>query len=425
VTIYINLPATGFVSIPDKFKKILDLKEVQRLRRIKQLSGVEYVFPGATHTRFEHSVGVFTNVQKMLSIFLENNNDLSENIIDSALLAGLLHDIGHGPFSHNFEDILQTNIKKSHEDFTKEIILKSEVGDFIEDLGIKKEDVANLAVGKLNKKELRFLDQMISGAIDCDQMDYLVRDAYHCGTNSYYETVERIFQIANIYENSKFEKILAYHIKGIATIETFLFSRLNAFRTIYFHKTSRAIQLMLKEAMMRYNDTYKSFNFNLFEEYLKWDDFKLYNALKNDESTSNIIDRIERRDLIKLAYEKPPELNKTEEELKHYNPNKLKEEIANKAKINVEKIFIDFPKTKSVPYQTSSKLMNDEIYVYSKTSNNEIELKNIENCSLFLPQIQGFFRLIRIYTEKEYINQVANAAKKILIGVTLDDFMSI
>ena len=425
MTIYINLPATGFVSIPDKFKKILDLKEVQRLRRIKQLSGVEYVFPGATHTRFEHSVGVFTNVQKMLSIFLENNNDLSENIIDSALLAGLLHDIGHGPFSHNFEDILQTNIKKSHEDFTKEIILKSEVGDFIEDLGIKKEDVANLAVGKLNKKELRFLDQMISGAIDCDQMDYLVRDAYHCGTNSYYETVERIFQIANIYENSKFEKILAYHIKGIATIETFLFSRLNAFRTIYFHKTSRAIQLMLKEAMMRYNDTYKSFNFNLFEEYLKWDDFKLYNALKNDESTSNIIDRIERRDLIKLAYEKPPELNKTEEELKHYNPNKLKEEIANKAKINVEKIFIDFPKTKSVPYQTSSKLMNDEIYVYSKTSNNEIELKNIENCSLFLPQIQGFFRLIRIYTEKEYINQVANAAKKILIGVTLDDFMSI
>ncbi|MHA1341688.1 MAG: HD domain-containing protein [Promethearchaeota archaeon] len=416
--INIKLPATGFIIFPNKFKKILDSKEFQRLRRIKQLSGAEYVFPGATHTRFEHSIGVFSNVQKMILSFKNKGIDISDNLRETALLAGLLHDIGHGPFSHNFEDILLSNVKKDHEDFTNEIIKKSVIGDYIEDLGLKKDNVADLAVGRLNLDKNQFLDHMIAGAIDCDQMDYLVRDPYHCGTNSNYEMMQRLINIANVTPEGN----LAFDIKGIPTIEAFLFTRLNSFRTIYFHKTSRAIQLMLGRAMLKYNEESNAFKFNVLDNYLQWDDYSLYNTLKNNESTKKYIDRIEKRDIIKLAYEKPSELNKTEEELKPYNPEKVREAIANKAKVDKENIFIDFPKMRNVPYQHSSSLITEDIYVYAKKRDRKIESEKIEKYSLFLEQMRGYFRLVRVYTEKKYIEQVANASKKILVGITLDEF---
>lgn len=420
--ININDPVSGFITIPKKIVPIMDSKEVQRLRRIKQLSGAEYVFPGANHTRFEHSIGVMSNIQKLLDILqMKNNGNLKiePEFYDSAIIAGLTHDLGHGPFSHNFEEILLNKTNKDHEDFTELIITKSEIGDKIESLGLSKQKVAKLARGNLNQNGKQYLDQMIAGAVDCDQMDYLVRDSYHCGTNTSSVLKQRLMTLADITPSND----LGFNVKGIATLESFLLERLNAFRTIYFHKTSRAIQLMIGRAINLFSEETDSFNFKTPEDYLKWDDIELYYQLVHNEKSSNIMKRIRCRDLIKCAYEKPSEIIKADEKPKTGNPEKITREIAEKAKISPEDVYIDFPMMTNVPYQHSASLKQNEIPIFSFDENGNKIRQKIEESSLFFEQIRGYYNLVRVYTEKKYKQTVNKAAIKVLVGITLDEFM--
>lgn len=135
----INDPIHGFVIFPNFIRKIVDSKEIQRLMRIRQLSGTNHVFPGANHTRFEHSLGVAALAQRLLNNLVTYHGvDLSSDDINNCVIAALCHDVGHGPFSHNFESILLKYNNRDHEDYTEWIITDSELGDIINNLGYDK-----------------------------------------------------------------------------------------------------------------------------------------------------------------------------------------------------------------------------------------------------------------------------------------------
>src|SRR5512136_2132038 len=139
-------PVHGYVYITEREKELIDSYPVQRLRRLRQLAGSEFVYPGANHTRFEHCLGVMFLAGKVV----ENTNLsrlVSDEDADIVRAAGLLHDVGHGPFSHVFEQLLIRDLEKTHEDITSWIIAESEVGDKISRFGFNTEEVAKLAVG--------------------------------------------------------------------------------------------------------------------------------------------------------------------------------------------------------------------------------------------------------------------------------------
>jgi len=408
---HINDPVSGFISVPRKFREVIDSEEIQRLRRIKQLSGAPYVYPGANHTRFEHSMGVMYEVRKQLDFLVNTKGiEIDQELYDSTLLAGLCHDIGHGAFSHNFEEVLLAQSGQAHEDFTRYLLLNSVIGDIISNLGLNKRVIADLALGNLNREEYFFLDQIITGPLDCDSRDYLVRDSYHCGTR-FANHSERLVILSDVTDESN----LAYNIKGISDIESFLLTRLNAFRTIYFHKTSRSVQIMIGEAIRKLGEDVNLVEYNSPEEYLKWDDLSLYYHLLHNEKSKSIIQRINRRDLLKSCYEKPSFILKNNPQASFVNKSdEIRQAIAEKAKISVDDVYIDLPFMPSVPYQHTSSLKPNEIPVISVDGKGNKTPVSLVDYSLFFPLIQGYFNIIRVYTLRKNQEQVGLAAKKIL-----------
>ncbi|RLI17237.1 hypothetical protein DRO54_11810, partial [Candidatus Bathyarchaeota archaeon] len=184
-------PIYGYIYITEPEKEIIDCFPVQRLRRLRQLAGAEFVYPAANHTRFEHSLGVL-----YLAGRLVENSNLSEYIdkdeAQMVKLAALLHDVGHGPFSHIFEHLLSKFMNKTHEDMTFWIIKESEIADKLEKYGYDPDEVARLAVGRLHKGGKAFLDQIIRSSVDVDKLDFIVRDTYHTGAEYGYVDIFRL-----------------------------------------------------------------------------------------------------------------------------------------------------------------------------------------------------------------------------------------
>jgi len=170
-------PIHDFIRVYNSELKIIDNPIFQRLRRIRQLSGAHLTYPGAQHTRFEHSLGVM-HIAGRASQTLQEKGVLKTDDIDSIRLAALLHDIGHGPFSHLFEEVLQQKKKISHENIGKQLILKTEIGDILSKSGNDKKFITKLAFGG---SKFPFMNELLSGSLSVDMMDYLPRDGYFTG----------------------------------------------------------------------------------------------------------------------------------------------------------------------------------------------------------------------------------------------------
>ena len=165
-------PIHGFINVYRHEIDVIDNPVFQRLRRIRQLAGAHLVYPGAQHSRFEHSLGTMHIASQAASI-LEEKGYLTPDNMKNLRLAALLHDIGHGPFSHLFEEVLQKKKKISHEKIGKNLILKSEIGDLISKNGFDKTFLSKLAFGN---SKYQFMNEIISGGLSADMMDYLLRD---------------------------------------------------------------------------------------------------------------------------------------------------------------------------------------------------------------------------------------------------------
>ena len=225
--------------------RLINSKEMQRLRRIKQLGGTYQVFQSAEHSRFVHSLGVYQVVRRMLETECLTNT-LSDYDKLCVMCAGLLHDIGHGPFSHSFEGVFEEN----HEDMTVRMILEeSEVHDILVSLYKQlPQDVASIIQ---HTHPNRILIQMVSSQLDADRMDYLLRDSYMSGTTYGHFDMSRILRTMRIRDGK-----IVYKESGVQAIENYILARYHMYWQVYYHPTARSYEHLLQSVFQRVKDLY-------------------------------------------------------------------------------------------------------------------------------------------------------------------------
>jgi HD superfamily phosphohydrolase len=404
-------PVHGYVYVTENEKDVMDTYPMQRLRRIRQLAGSEYVYPSANHTRFEHCIGVMYLAGKVV----ENpsiSRIVNDDEADITRIAALLHDMGHGPFSHVFEHLLVKNLNKTHEDMTEWLIEKSEVGDKLSAIGYSAKEVAQLAVGRMHKPGRAFLDQIISSAVDVDKQDFIVRDTYHTGAEYGFIDVFRLIHALDVLGEN-----LAVELGALSALEAMIIARIESFKSIYFHRVGRAAQIMLATAMEKANEELGLTAFKTPEEYLAMDDYTVWAAAKKCEKSRPIIEALERRRMLKCAYER------TFYDKDTFTSNifsqdayrqQVRAEIAWEAKIDLESVMIDVPTVLSVPYHHSAVMENMEIPVFSKASNGEKMMYRMSELSKIFETLKGFMNILRVYTNAENREQVGKATVKVL-----------
>ena len=399
-------PIHDFVRVYDNELKIIDTPIFQRLRRIRQLSGAHLIYPGAQHTRFEHSLGVM-HIASMAGQALAEKGVVSFDDIQNLRLAGLLHDIGHGPFSHLFEEIFEEKRKISHEDLGRDIILKTEIGDIISKNGFDKKLITKLAFGD---SKLQFMNEIISGALSADIMDYLLRDGYFTGAEHAKIDHHRLTHSLDVYKNK-----LALDKSSLVNFETMMISRFQMFKAVYFHKTVRAGEVMLLEAMDLAEDELGLSSMNL-DEYLQLSDdvilAKLLNLPEHNsklKASKKIATDYLNRNLFKSVFES----TLTGKAITKKRMQELRGEISKKSKIDINEIFVDSSNTPSIPLSPSKKESKSIILLENngnKTTAKEILISQIQLVSV----MSGFMKILRVYTPAKNRKKVEMAAKSIL-----------
>jgi HD superfamily phosphohydrolase len=404
-------PVHGYVYITEAEKNVIDTYPMQRLRRLRQLAGSEYVYPGANHTRFEHCLGVMY----LAGHVLENPNIsriVNDEEVDMCRISALLHDCGHGPFSHVFEHLLIKELKKTHEDITSWIIEKSEVSDKLSKMGFNAKEVAGLAVGKLHKKNRAFLDQIISSAVDVDKQDFIVRDTYHTGAEYGFIDVYRLIHALDVLGEN-----LAVELGALSALEAFFIARIESFKSIYFHRVGRAAQIMLASAMDKANKELGLTSFRTPEEYMALDDYTVWAALRKCKASNEIITNLENRRMLKCAYERTfYEKDAMISNLfgREVYRRQVQSEIAIEAGVELDSVIIDVPTVPSVPYHHAVLMESTEIPVFTRSSRGEKKLQRLSESSKIFETLKGFMNILRVYTSEVDRAKVEKATAKIL-----------
>lgn len=246
-------PVHGYIHI--QHRVILDLintREFQRLRRIKQLGTSSFTFHGAEHSRFNHSLGVYEIARRICDKFVRNypTKEPGDGLWDDnerfvTLCAALLHDLGHGPFSHTFEKIFQTD----HEALTIQIITSpdTEINQVLRGVGLDFPNQVAAVIAKTYPNPQ--VVQMISSQIDADRMDYLLRDAYYSGVTYGMFDLTRILRVIRPAKNG-----IMFDISGMHAVEDYIVSRYQMYMQVYFHPVSRGMEMVLYHLMKRAKD---------------------------------------------------------------------------------------------------------------------------------------------------------------------------
>ena len=238
----------------------LDSKEFQRLRRIRQLGGDFQVYPTAEHSRFSHSLGVYEIVRRMVTEVKTLCAELTEYEKVCVMLAGLLHDVGHGPFSHAFEHV--TN--HSHEEYTAKIILgDTELNPILRAVSKKMpEDIVSIIQ---HTHENDILNQIVSGQLDADRMDYLLRDSYFTATSYGQFDLERILRTMRVRKTSEGRKVIVVKHTGIHSVEDYIMARYQMYWQVYYHPVARSYEAVFIQLFNRLKDIFKD-NKDYFED---------------------------------------------------------------------------------------------------------------------------------------------------------------
>jgi hypothetical protein len=406
---FIKDPIYGYIRLTEVERNVIDTLAVQRLRRIRQLAGAEFVYPAANHTRFEHVLGTMY-LAGVVSDCLPVQLTADER--QKVRLAALLHDVGHAPFSHLFEPLLLKYMDRNHEDASRWVIADSTLADVITSQGFDAKELSGLAVGKPSKSDKSFLGQIISSSFDVDKMDFVVRDSYHTGAG--YGSVD-VFRL--IYTMDVLDGNLAVDLTALPTLESLILARLESFKAIYFHRACRAVQMMLLKALAAARDDLTILQAKTADEYLEWDDYTVWSKLCLNQRSREIVKEISARKLLKCAYERTfyakDELASsvfTKENVRL----KLEEEIASKAKVPASEVGIDAPTLPSVPYHYAMRMDPIDIPVFSRKRSGEKVPQKITELSKVLDDLRVFMNIVRVYTREQYREQVSDAAAHVL-----------
>ena len=309
----LNDPIYGFIRIPNSLIfDIIEHPSFQRLRRVSQMGFSNLVYPGANHTRFHHALGCLHLMQKAINVLRVKGINISKEEENALCIAILLHDIGHGPFSHALEHSIVTGI--THE----EISLK-----YMKQLNKEFEGKLDLAIEIFTGKYHRlFLQQLISSQLDIDRLDYLKRDSFYTGVAEGNISSDRLIAMMNVVDDE-----LVIEKKGIYSVEKFLIARRLMYWQVYLHKTSLGAEYMLVKVLKRakelaeknidlfcssslhhflYNKTNQdNFDTSTLDLFSKLDDYDLLSAIKewtnhSDKIISNLSIMIVNRNLLKV-----------------------------------------------------------------------------------------------------------------------------
>lgn len=231
-----NDPVYGFISVPyGPLLRLIDHPYFQRLRRIRQLGLAPYVYPGALHTRFHHAMGALHLMQQAVEVLRSKGVEINAEEAEAVCIAILLHDIGHGPFSHALEHTL---IDLHHEVLSQW---------FMEDLNRSMDGALGLAIEIFTDRyPKKFLHQLVSGQLDMDRMDYLNRDSFFTGVSEGVIGYDRIIKMLAVHQGA-----LVVEEKGIYSIEKFLMARRLMYWQVYLHKTGVSAEQMLIHLLQR------------------------------------------------------------------------------------------------------------------------------------------------------------------------------
>ena len=302
-TYRIRDPIHGLIEFSEREKRLIDTQVFQRLRRIRQLAMAFLVYPSALHTRFDHSIGVMHIAGRICTELKKvRRNKVTKADIEKVRFAALLHDVGHGPFSHTSENILavvnsSTNAKqarkKIHEKITVDIIqTDSEIGSILSC------DERRYVVRLIQDKEMRnWQRNIISSELDADKMDYLLRDSYFAGVEYGQYDLEQIIESCRIHAERNTTS-LAMSNEGIYALEQLLLARYHMTQQVYWHRVSlisdqmiiRGITLAIKERNTEMEELYQydeNDKGNFIQRYLNYHDEKVIDLLRNCEQKKN------------------------------------------------------------------------------------------------------------------------------------------
>ncbi|MFD1598296.1 HD domain-containing protein [Halobellus rarus] len=327
---------------------LLDTEPVQRLRHIKQLGTVQLVYPSANHTRFEHSLGVYHLADRAL-----DHLGIGGRQGERVRAAALLHDVGHGPYSHNVESVTHRHTGKYHDD-VHELLAAGAVGAVLRDHDLDPERIADLVAGEGQ------YGQLVSGELDVDRMDYLVRDAHHTGVP--YGTIdhERLIRELTFVDG---ELVLAEG--NVQTAESLLLARALMNPTVYQHHVARISKAMLRrgaERLLERTDTTP-------RELRRMDDHDLLVALRTTEATGELARRLRTRDLYKRAVWAELEAVPADVvDADYATLRDLEAAIADRADLPAEQVVVDVPKRPSMTESSSRVMVSGEMRQLGKQS---------------------------------------------------------
>jgi hypothetical protein len=276
-------PVHHFIELSTAEARLLDLPAMQRLRRLRQLGLAYLAFPSAEHSRFTHALGALAMGTRAFDELARGGTGLFGDDADAAYqrrlvrAALLLHDIGHGPFSHSCESVLGV----AHEARTRDLIALPEVARGIADLEVESADVLALIVGDPQSRHPA-LRELVSGPnLDADRMDYLLRDAYFTGVSTGRYDAEQLVASLRLLEVGG-RLVVGIDRRGVVALESFVVARYLMFASVYFHHTTRMFEHVLHEVLRElWPDPHA---LDAPAEFLRWDDFRVLDAL--DESSS-------------------------------------------------------------------------------------------------------------------------------------------
>ncbi len=366
--------------------------ELQRLHEIKQLGFTYLVYPGANHTRLEHSLGTSFIANKMCDALNIKNEEI--------VVASLLHDVGHGPFSHTLENIMHERTGKNHVDIGKEIILGKKslnehgVAEILEKYGIDKKEIIEILDGGKG-----YYSEVIHGSLDADQIDYLMRDAYYTGVAYGVIDSDRLIQTMKLFDGK-----IVFEKKGISALESLLVARALMYSSVYLHKTVRIAELMLVKAIKA-----SDFDFSLLT------DCELLEKLKNSgEYQKDIVNRLKYRKLFKKAFARSfDELNEREKEIiAEIETSHIEEEIAKKVGVDDGYVIVDVPGKDILLSEPRIRKVDIKIIDDGKIRNLG-ELTPIANAL----QMRGITDwAIMVSCPEEYRSEVENYSNEIIFG---------
>lgn len=374
----------GHIEVEGVAGDLLDTRKVQRLRRLQQLGNTSLVYPSANHTRFEHSLGVYYLADKAV-----NKLEIDEYHAVCLRAAAILHDIGHGPFSHNTEPLLRQYLNKDHDD-VHDLLQEGEINRILNNHAIDPEYIADLIAGEGK------YGQLISGELDVDRMDYLARDAHHTGVP--YGTIDHEHLIhALIFRGST----LAIQEGNLQVAENLLTARTLMNPAVYHHHTARISEIML----LRATEVLLEEGIIAPESLRQMDDNDLVVTLRKNEGTEEMIKRINNRELYKRAVwvdiGSVPEslITASRDQIRSYE-----DAIAQKANLDSKDVILDIPDRPSIP-ESKTRIIKDG------------DLKPLREASSIIGALEMSNRnqwRLGVYTPDRHTDPVQEAANDVL-----------